>query len=166
VSLNYHQIKELFVVHPELVADLVHNAEGVRILSCIVLDEPNPATHICLPCLRGALHSQPDESFQNLLFGQFHVVIDDTPHCEVHGKTNSEIMAIVTLSNPDNAAVMKNFSLEDEPELKEHNSESCAICQERGDWATTPDTENWFGAHETAGIKIHAKDHKAMEEIK
>ena len=48
-------------------------------------------------------------------------------------------------------------------EMKEHNPDTCKICQEIGDWTTTPDTADFFEAHESAGCSLRIVDKRLIE---
>ena len=47
--------------------------------------------------------------------------------------------------------------------MKEHSPYACPVCNEHGNWATTPDTEAWLEAHAAAGIAIELAN--AVESI-
>ena len=46
----------------------------------------------------------------------------------------------------------------------EHNPETCPVCQRLGDWTTTPDTAEWFKAHQKAKIHIRLENQKIVED--
>jgi len=46
----------------------------------------------------------------------------------------------------------------------EHNPKTCKICQETGDWNTTPDTVEFFQKHKDAGIELSIRNGK-LEEV-
>jgi hypothetical protein len=45
----------------------------------------------------------------------------------------------------------------------EHNPKTCKVCQEVGDWASTPDTVEFFQKHKDAGIELQITNGKVIE---
>jgi hypothetical protein len=45
----------------------------------------------------------------------------------------------------------------------EHNPATCKVCQETGDWATTPDTMEFFEKHREAGYEFKIVDGRLIE---
>lgn len=46
---------------------------------------------------------------------------------------------------------------------KEHDPNTCHVCQELGDFAETTDTAEWLDAHRDNGYEFRIDDGKAIE---
>lgn len=70
---------------------------------------------------------------------------------------------MVYYSRLDRQAQNLNGRAQKEARIKEHCPLSCTVCPVTGDWANTPDTEDFLKKHSEAGYELEVRGGRLME---